>query len=385
MSRPIPPKGVLRRLREGVVIPAHPLALNSQRKLDERRQRALTLYYLSAGAGGIAVGVHTTQFKVHDPQVGLYRPLLQIASEAVDSCRTLTGGEVIKVAGVVGKTERAVEEAKIASQMGYHAALVSMPKGLGMGEMVEHLKAISREIAVFGFYLQPAVGGIFLPSSFWRRAAEEVENLVAIKVAPFNRYYTLDVVRGIAEAGRAGEVALYTGNDDSIVQDLVTPFSTRVKGETITVRIVGGLLGQWAYWTERAVGLFNLIKGLPKDSVPREVLSLGTQITDANGAVFDASNSFSGVIPGTMEVLRRSGLVESRLTLDPQEDLSPGQGEEIDRIYVAYPHLRDDPFVEENLGVWLEGGCSAKGRREVSLDQVRAWVGDGDPPRIRKH
>jgi dihydrodipicolinate synthase/N-acetylneuraminate lyase len=332
-------------LRKGVVIPAHPLALTAGRKLDERRQRALTRYYLAAGAGGVAVGVHTTQFAIHDPQVGLYRPVLELAMEELRS------GDAIRVAGIVGATGQALTEAQLARDLGYHAGLVSlaaMPRA-SEGQLLEHVRAVAEVIPVFGFYLQPAVGGRILPFGFWRRLAE-MENVVAIKIAPFNRYQTLDVVRAVADSGRAGEIALYTGNDDSIIVDLLTPF--RVGGAVL--RIKGGLLGHWAVWTRTAVAQLRQIQAeAGGKTISREWLSLAQEITDVNAALFDAANGFHGCIAGIHEILRRQGLLEGRWCLDPREDLSPGQMEEIDRVRQAYPHLNDDAFVEEHLHEWL--------------------------------
>jgi dihydrodipicolinate synthase/N-acetylneuraminate lyase len=332
-------------LRKGVVIPAHPLALTAGRKLDERRQRAITRYYLAAGAGGVAVGVHTTQFAIHDPQVGLYRPVLELAMEELKS------GDAVRVAGIVGPTAQALTEAQLARDLGYHAGLVSLtalPRATE-GQLLEHVRAIAEAIPVFGFYLQPAVGGRVLPFGFWRRLAE-MENVVAIKIAPFNRYQTLDVVRAVADSGRAGEIALYTGNDDSIIVDLLTPF--RVGGSVL--RIKGGLLGHWAVWTRAAVAQLRRIQAeAGGNTISREWLSLAQEITDVNAALFDASNGFHGCIAGIHEILRRQGLLEGRWCLDPREDLSPGQMEEIDRVSQAYPHLNDDAFVAEHLQEWL--------------------------------
>ena len=332
-------------LRKGVVIPAHPLALTAGRKLDERRQRALTRYYLAAGAGGVAVGVHTTQFAIHDPQVGLYRPVLELAMEELKS------GDAVRVAGIVGPTAQALTEAQLARDLGYHAGLVSLTAlpHATEGQLLEHVRAIAEAIPVFGFYLQPAVGGRVLPFGFWRRLAE-MENVVAIKIAPFNRYQTLDVVRAVADSGRAGEIALYTGNDDSIIVDLLTPF--RVGGSVL--RIKGGLLGHWAVWTRTAVAQLRRIQAeAGGNTISREWLSLAQEITDVNAALFDASNGFHGCIAGIHEILRRQGLLEGRWCLDPREDLSPGQMEEIDRVRRAYPHLNDDAFVAEHLQEWL--------------------------------
>jgi dihydrodipicolinate synthase/N-acetylneuraminate lyase len=322
------------RLREGVVIPAHPLALTAERKLDERRQRALTRYYLAAGAGGVAVGVHTTQFEIRD--CGLLAPVLELAMEE------LRRAESIRIAGIVGKTAQAVKEAELAARLGYHAGLLSLGAmaSASVSELLEHARAVASAIPLFGFYLQPAVGGRVLPYEFWRAFAE-IENVVAIKIAPFNRYQTIDVIRAVAESGR--DIALYTGNDDNILLDLLTPYRF---GET-TLRIVGGLLGHWAVWTRRAVELLEQRCNL------NDSLTLAIEITDSNAAFFDAANGFRGCIAGIHEVLRRQGLLAGRWCLNPSEDLSPGQMEEIDRVYRAYPHLNDDTFVRQHLDEWL--------------------------------
>jgi len=332
-------------LGKGAVIPAHPLALDAARKLDERRQRALTRYYLAAGAGGVAVGVHTTQFAIHDPRVGLYRPVLELAAGE------LKGREAIRIAGVVGATGSAVQEAGVARSLGYHAALVSLAALPDASEarLLEHLRAIAEVIPVFGFYLQAAVGGRVLSYGFWRRFAE-IENLAAIKIAPFNRYQTLDVVRAVAASGREGQIALYTGNDDNIVIDLLTPFRIEAK----VLRIVGGLLGHWAVWTRTAVRhLEEIHAAAERDAIGLDWLSLAQEVTDANAAFFDAANRFHGCIAGLHEILRRQGLLAGRWCLDPSEDLSPGQAQEIDRVCRQYPHLNDDAFVREHLDEWL--------------------------------
>ena len=330
------------QLGSGLVIPAHPLALNSNRKLDERRQRALTRYYLAAGAGGVAVGVHTTQFAIRDPKHGLLKPILELAAEET------RGSEVVKVAGVCGKQKQAVAEAQLAASCGYHVALLSLGalQDESIAELLEHARCVASIIPVMGFYLQPAVGGRLLPYGFWRRFVD-IENVVAIKIAPFNRYQTIDVVRAVGESGRAEEVALYTGNDDNILNDLLTPFDFGRK----RIRMVGGLLGHWAVWTKAAVAQLEKIK--TASNVTSELLALGTQVTDANAAIFDARNQFRGCIPGIHEVLRRQGLLEGRWCLDENEDLSPGQLEEIERVCKAYPHLQDDSFVKEHLDDWL--------------------------------
>lgn len=365
MSLPMPADQVLSVLRRGVVIPAHPLALTAQRKLDERRQRALTRYYLAAGAGGVAVAVHTTQFAIREPSVGLLRPVLELAAAEVDRHARAGGATAIRIAGICGETKQAVAEAQLARELDYDIGMVSLAamKGRSLDEMVRHARTIAEGIPVMGFYLQPAVGGRVLPYAFWRQLAE-IENLVAIKIAPFNRYWTLDVVRAIADSGRADQVALYTGNDDNIIPDLLTPWRVNCNGRTVTLRIVGGLLGHWAVWTRRAVeqleAIHRLIDGQPEPpDTPyagmtiRDWLRLGVEITDTNAAFFDAANSFAGCIAGLHEILRRQGLFEGRWCVDPAEDLSPGQSGEIDRVCRAYPHLNDDAFVAAHRDAWL--------------------------------
>ncbi len=331
------------KLRSGLAIPAHPLALTSQRKLDERRQRALTRYYIAAGAGGIAVGVHTTQFAIRDPRFGLLEPVLALAAEES------RGSDVVKIAGVCGKHKQAVAEAELALRLGYDAALLSLAdlKNESIPQLLEHVHSIAALIPVFGFYLQPAVGGRLLPYQFWRKFLE-IENVVAIKIAPFNRYQTLDVVRALAESGRSQEVVLYTGNDDNILIDLLTRFDFASQ----PIRIAGGLLGQWAVWTQTAVSHLALARD-HSDQIAGTLLTLAHQITDANAAIFDPANHFRGCIPGIHEILRRQGLLEGRWCLDPHEELSPGQSAEIDRVCTAYPHLQDDAFVQEHLDEWL--------------------------------
>lgn len=357
---PTPPRHVMELILSGVPIVAHPLALDRNRKFDEKRQLALTAYYISSGAGGIAIGVHTTQFKVHDPKLGLYKKLLELTSTFLDEADRVIGKPIIRVAGIVGPLNQAVQEAKMAYDLGYHAGLVSVHhlRGHSYDSIVEYVKTISKEIPVFGFYLQPAVGGLKLSYNFWLKLFREVENIVAVKVAPFNRYYTLDVIRALVDSEREREVALYTGNDDSIVLDLISTYRIRRRGEDVEVGFVGGLLGHWAFWTKRSMEIFYYLKSIKGSrEIPREVLVLAQQVTDVNGAVFDAQNDFKGCIPGIHEMLRRSGLLETNVTLDPEETLSPGQLEEINRVYYAYPHLRDDAFVIRYLNEWLEWKC----------------------------
>ncbi len=353
----MPPKPILKHLRKGAVIPAHPLALNRRRKLDERRQRALTRYYITAGAGGVAVGVHTTQFAIHDPMVGLLRPVLELAAETLDRHAPKRGAQMIRVAGVCGGTRQAVSEAAMAAELGYHAGLLNLGglDQLSPRKLIKHVRAVAEAIPVFGFYLQPAMGGLALPYAFWRDFVE-IENVVAIKIAAFNRYQTLDVVRAIAESGRGSEIALYTGNDDNIVGDLLTNFRFERDEQATSVQIVGGLLGHWAFWTRRAVDYWmecRRIVAQQKLPVPPRMMTLNVQVTDVNAAAFDAANNFKGAVPGVLEMLRRQGLVEGTWCLNPKETLSPGQAAEIDRVCAAYPDLNDAPLVEAKLDEWL--------------------------------
>ena len=344
------PTDVLTTLRRGAVIPAHPLALDANRKLDLRRQRALSRYYLDAGAGGLAVGVHTTQFAIRD--VGLYQPVLEIAMRTANEWARKPP---VMIAGQAGRTAQAVGEAQIARDLDYHAGLLSFAamKGASGDELMAHAEAVAREIPLVGFYLQPAVGGIVLPVSFWRRFAA-IENVVAVKIAPFNRYRTLDVIRGLVEAGAEDRITLYTGNDDHIVLDLAVPFDVRRRSETVRVRIKGGLLGHWSVWTKTAVELLQRVqRGVEADAVAADLLALDSQITDCNAAIFDVANDFHGVICGCHEILRRQGLLEGIWCLDPNESLGPGQMQEIDRVCAAYPHLTDDAFVRANVARWL--------------------------------
>lgn len=333
-------------LLRGLVIPAHPLALDQNRKLDERRQRALTRYYLAAGAGGLAVAVHTTQFEIRDPRINLLRPVLELAEYE------MRGRSVVKIAGVCGPLRQAVAEAELCASLGYDAALVSLGalSEANIDQLVEHVRSVASILPVVGFYLQQSVGGRVLPYAFWRRFSE-IENVVAIKIAPFNRYQTIDVIRAVVDSGRSAEIALYTGNDDNIVLDLVTGYRFGDRH----VRFAGGLLGHWAVWTQAAVSLFSRIREAVSSAgdVPSDLLTLAQQVTDMNAALFDAANQFRGCIAGVNEILRRQGLLGGRWCLNPAEDLSPGQAEELDRVCAAYPHLIDDAFVKEHLDEWL--------------------------------
>ena len=380
--------GAAAALRRGCVIPAHPLALDARRKLDERRQRALSRYYLAAGAGGLAVGVHTTQFAIRDARHGLFRPVLELAAEEMNRAeathrlarqdgpaeeprrretrnagddvvanRAGRPGPIVRIAGACGLTPQAVCEAGIARDLGYHAVLLSLAalRDAPCDALLAHARAVADVLPLVGFYLQPDVGGRILDVGFWRRFCE-IPEVVAIKIAPFNRYRTLDVIRAAVESGR-DDMALYTGNDDSIVVDLVTPFRIGRRGAAPAVRrIVGGLLGHWAVWTRSAVDLLEECHAVAEGSeVPADLLARAVEITDANAAFFDAANGFRGCIAGIHEVLRRQGLLEGTWCLDPGETLGPGQAEEIDRVLRAYPHLADDGFVREHRDAWLVG------------------------------
>ncbi len=335
------PQGLVNRLRAGLCIPAHPLALHADRSLDARRQRAVSRYYLAAGAGGLAVGVHTTQFAIRE--VGMYEPVLRIAASAARP-------DTLLVAGAIGRTEQAVREAQLARACGYHAVLLSLAawKGASEDEMIAHCRAVAAEMPLFGFYLQPAVGGVALSAAFWKRFAA-IENVVAIKIAPFNRYATLDVLRGVLEAGAADRIALYTGNDDHIVADLLTPFNLSHAGERHSLRITGGLLGHWSVWTEGAARLLARCQS----ASDLGTLGLDAAITEMNAAIFDVANNFHGVIAGCHEVLRRQGLLEGIWCLDEREGLSPGQAELISAVAARYPEWTDDAFVAAHLDEWM--------------------------------
>lgn len=342
-----------RVLQRGAVIPAHPLALTANRRLDERRQRALTRYYLDSGAGGIAVGVHTTQFAIRDPRIGLLEPVLHLAAEEMDRAQRSKEEPLIRIGGICGATAQAVKEAQLLADLRYSAGLVSLAalKGADEKVLLAHSQEIAQILPVVGFYLQPAVGGRMLSYKFWR-AFVELDNVVAVKIAPFNRYQTLDVVRAVAESGQ--DVSLYTGNDDNIVMDLITPYVFTVDGKSIERRIIGGLLGHWAVWTRQAVNLLRDCHSVASGGGNTQtVMRRAVEVTDCNAAFFDASNKFAGCIAGIHEVLRRQGLLEGIWCLDPQESLGQGQFEEIERVYAAYPHLNDDDFVREHLDGWL--------------------------------
>lgn len=355
-ENPMPPQFVIDRMREGIVIPAHPLALTADRKFDERYQRALTRYYHAAGAGGIAVGVHTTQFEIREPQHRLLEPVLRCGAETARACDTATGNRTVLIAGICGRTTQAVNEARLARGYGYHVGILSLadfPNDTDV-ELIQHASRVAQEIPLMGFYLQPAAGGRLLSEAFWQQFVE-IPNVIAIKVAPFNRYQTLDVMRAVAATGRAGDVALYTGNDDNIVIDLISRYEVHTPNGPVSIGFVGGLLGHWAYWTKRAVEFLDRCKTVRQNGcIPSELITLANQVTDSNAAIFDAANQYRGVNPGIHEVLRRQGLMINNFCLDENDLLSPGQVEEIDRVSRDYPHLTDDDFVRAHLDEWLE-------------------------------
>lgn len=349
--------GIREALQQGLAIPACPLALTAQRKLDERRQRALLRYYTAAGVGGVAVGVHTTQFAIRESKHGLFRPVLELAAEELTKAELHRSRPLVLIGGICGDTSQALREAQLLRELGYHIGLLSLAalRNASEEQLLAHCRVVAEVLPVMGFYLQPAVGGRVLPFSFWRSFAE-IQNVVAIKLAPFNRYQTLDVVRAVAESQRT-DIALYTGNDDNIVLDLLTPFRFRIGGALVERRLVGGLLGHWAVWTRRAVELLDechraVALGAP---ISPDLLRLSTEVTDCNAAFFDAANQFAGCIAGLHEVLRRQGLFAGTWCLDPEETLSPGQAEEINRVYAAYPHLNDDEFIAAHRDEWMRG------------------------------
>lgn len=346
-------EAVKKKLHEGTVIPAHPLALTEDRQLDEASQRALTRYYIDAGVGGIAVGVHTTQFEIRDPKFNLYEKVLTIAIE--ETKRANVPDDFINVAGICGPTEQAIKEATFSKEIGYDLGLLSMGglQHLSEEELLERAEKVSEIIPLFGFYLQPAVGGRIFSYEFWERFAS-IPNVYAIKIAPFDRYCTIDVVRAVCYSPRNEEIALYTGNDDNIVNDLLTTYEFQVGNQKVEKKIVGGLLGHWSVWTKQVVETFGEIKKVRnEDVIPSEFLTLGQQITDANAAIFDSRHEFKGSIAGINEILVRQGLLKGNWCLLDRETLSPGQVTELDRVYASYPHLHDDDFVKANLSKWF--------------------------------
>ncbi|WP_029902557.1 dihydrodipicolinate synthase family protein [Prevotella sp. 10(H)] len=342
--------GILQTFRQGAVIPATPLALTESGAVDEKHQKALVRYYIDCGVGGIAIGVHSTQFEIRD--CGLFEPLLRLVSREIDEWSARQGKKILKIAGVCGKTEQASREASFAVSAGYHAALVSLSamKGSSLDELIAHCREVAGIMPIIGFYMQTSVGGIDLPYEFWKEFAT-IPNVLGIKIAPFDRYKTFDVVRAICDAGKENDITLYTGNDDNIVADLLSEYKIGAK----TMRIKGGLLGHWCVWTKKAVELLNEIHSIIESgkNIPAELLTRAGQITDSNAAFFDPKNKFAGCIPGLHEVLFRQGLMANTLCLNPDEVLSEGQNEEITRVYDAYPHLNDDDFVRSNLNKWL--------------------------------
>lgn len=341
-------------LLEGQAIPAQPLALDANRKFSERHQRAITRYYLDAGVGGLAVGVHSTQFEIREPQHGLFRPVLELAASAMEDSLKKNPRPFIKIAGICGKTKQAVSEAELALSFGYQAGLLSMAawKNEDDESVLEHCRQVAEVIPIIGFYLQPSVGGRPFSYAFWRKFAE-IPEVLAVKIAPFNRYQTIDVVRAVAEAGR-DDIALYTGNDDTIVTDLLTQYHFHVGGKSVSRRIVGGLLGHWGVWTQKSVALLEEIKKARQlQSIDAGWLSRAVAVTDMNAALFDPAHGFAGCIPGILEVLRRQGLSPTILCLNPHEKLSPGQADELTRVTRAYPDLVDDAFIAKNLDRWL--------------------------------
>lgn len=350
------PKDILKKVRKGTVIPAMPLALNENRTLDEIHQKAIVRYYIDAGSGGIAAGVHSTQFEIRDPKINLFEPVLNLVSQTIDDHCQKTGKQIFKIAGVCGKTAQAIKEAQFAVSAGYHAGLLSLAalKNESIDDMIKHCKKIAEIIPIIGFYLQPAVGGRVLPFEFWRKFAE-IDNVIAIKMAPFNRYQTFDVIRAVCEANRENDITLYTGNDDNIVVDLLSPYRIHTNSGDKIVRIKGGLLGHFCIWTQKAVELLKEIHEIIDQGkeIPKALLLKANEVTDTNAVFFDAANGFAGCIPGIHEILRRQGLLKGIWCLNPHEVLSPGQSQEIDRLYKSYPHLHDDAFVKENLHKWL--------------------------------
>jgi hypothetical protein len=346
---------IMKWLHEGAVIPAHPLALDGSRRLDERRQRALTRYYMASGAGGVAVGVHTTQFEIRDPEVNLFEPVLRLAAREIQKAEL--NRPFIKVAGLCGPTHQALAEAELAVKWGYDLGLLSMGglNHLSESQLINRVREVVKIIPVFGFYLQPSVGGRKLSYEFWKEFAE-IPGVMAIKMAPFNRYQTIDVVRAVCYSSRRDDIALYTGNDDNIIADLLTTYRFNINGTSVEKKIVGGLLGHWAVWTKKAVDMLEEIKRVrvSNERIPAHLFTRGIEVTDANAAFFDPAHDFEGCIPGIHEVLRRQGFLEGLWCLNEEEKLSPGQLEEIDRVYRSYPHLNDDDYVKQNLAKWLD-------------------------------
>ncbi|MBS4071846.1 MAG: dihydrodipicolinate synthase family protein [Algoriphagus sp.] len=338
-------------LHQGTVIPAHPLALDANRQLDEAMQRQLTRYYMDSGAGGVAVGVHSTQFEIREPRHNLFEKVLALAAEEVEKAELKR--PFIKVAGICGPTHQAIAEAETALRLGYDMGLLSMGglQGWTEAQILDRVRAVAAVIPVFGFYLQPSVGGRIFSYGFWEQFAE-IENVEAIKCASFNRYQTLDVMRAVAQSSRRNQIAMYTGNDDNIVADLLTTYRFEVGGKVYEKEFVGGLLGHWAVWTQKAVELLEVVKACKSKGTGADwarLLTKGITVTDVNAVMFDPAHHFHGCIPGMHEFLRRQGLLKGTWCLNPQEVMSPGQSEEIDRVYRDYPELHDDAFVKQFL------------------------------------
>lgn len=336
-------------MQRGGFIPAMPLVLDENRQFDEAGQRRLIRYYLAAGVDGIAAAVHTTQFEIRLPQHNLLEKVLRTAADEMIRHEQESGRTILRIAGVCGDEAQAAAEAELAKSLGYDAVLLS-PGGLSHKteeELIHRTQTVAAIMPVVGFYLQPAVGGRLFSYEYWAGICA-IENVVAIKCAAFNRYLTIDVARAIAFSGR--EIALYTGNDDSIAADLMTKFSFASPDGVKEIRCVGGLLGHWAVWTHRAVAYFHHLRSAAEKGVlSAEDMTLAAQITDANGAFFDIRGNFAGCIAGIHEVLRRQGLMKGIWCLNPDETLSPGQMEEIERVYQMYPDLNDDAFVRKFL------------------------------------
>jgi hypothetical protein len=333
-------------LYQGTVIPAHPLALTADYELNEINQRRLTRYYIESGVGGIAVGVHTTQFEIRKPEINLLEAVFSITAQEVEKAGLTR--PFLKIAGICGQTDQAISEAKLAQKYGYDMGLVSMA-ALGdrsEEEVIEHIRTVAQIIPVFGFYLQSAIGGRVYSYNFWE-AFVNIPNVLAIKIAAFNRYQTLDVVRALCNSPRKDEVALYTGNDDNIVVDLITPYRFEINNEVVEKRFVGGLLGHWAVWTNKAVRLLAEIKEVTHTHTHafEALLTKNVEVTDMNAAIFDPSHAFHGCISGVHQVLFKQGLLDGIWCLNPAEKLSEGQEQEIERVSKAYPHLIDDDFV----------------------------------------
>jgi hypothetical protein len=338
------------RLRDGVVIPAHPLALDDEGAVDLRAQRALTRYYLAAGVHGVAVGVHTTQFELHEDR-GLLTEVWRLAATTADE----SGRAPVLVAGLTGDTADAVVEGQIAVEAGYEVALLC-PWGMAdvtEAAMVERARAVGEVLPTIGFYLQESVGGRRLGRDYWRRLFD-LESVVAVKTAPFDRYRTNDVVQALLEHDRWDEVAVLTGNDDNIVHDLITPYRRQVCGQEREVRATGGLLGQWAVGARAAVDVVaRVAQAMASGAVPTSILRSAAEFVDVNAAVFDVDHDFAGCVAGVNEVLRQQGLVPTVRCLGKRDILSPGQAEQIAQVRERYPNVLDEEFVATHRDDWL--------------------------------